>query len=49
MMFLHLDAAHNKEAAIALREAIEILFPNQKIVSIISILKEKIIKVLSPS
>jgi dihydrofolate synthase/folylpolyglutamate synthase len=38
---IYLDAAHNKEAAIALRESIEILFPNQKIVSIISILKGK--------
>lgn len=38
---IYIDAAHNKEAAIALSESIEILFGNQKIISVISILKGK--------
>ncbi len=38
---IYIDAAHNKEAAIALRESILILFPDKKLISIISILKGK--------
>ncbi|MGI6781954.1 MAG: bifunctional folylpolyglutamate synthase/dihydrofolate synthase [Acholeplasmataceae bacterium] len=38
---IYIDAAHNKEAAIALRESIEILFGNKKLISIISLLKGK--------
>ncbi len=38
---IYIDAAHNKEAAIALRVSIEILFGNKKLISIISLLKGK--------
>ncbi|MGI6787790.1 MAG: bifunctional folylpolyglutamate synthase/dihydrofolate synthase [Acholeplasmataceae bacterium] len=38
---IYIDAAHNTEAAIALKESINLLFPNQKIISIVSFLKGK--------
>lgn len=38
---IFIDAAHNREAAIALREAVENLFPKANIITIMSILKGK--------